>query len=58
MAGPPSGMTAAWLVPLLAMAFVAYKWPSAAVWVLGVALVLLAGTYGWYSLGTTSGGVS
>jgi hypothetical protein len=46
------GMVAAWLVPLLALAFVAHKWPSAAVWVFGVALVLLAGTYGWYSLDT------
>ncbi len=46
------GMVAAWLVPLLALAFVAYKWPSAAVWVLGGALVLLVGTYGWYSLDT------
>ena len=44
------GMVAAWLVPLLALTFVAYKWPAAAVWVLGGALVLLVGTYGWYSL--------
>jgi hypothetical protein len=46
------GMTAAWLVPLLGLTFVAYKWPTAAVWVLVGALVLLVGTYGWYSLDT------
>ncbi len=46
------GLVLLWLAPLLAVTFVAYKWPSAAVWVLGGALVLLAGMCTWYAVDT------
>ena len=46
------GLVASWLVPMLALAAVAHRWPAVAAWLLGGALVLVAGYTAWYAVDT------
>lgn len=41
------GLVASWAVPMLVLAFVAWRWPSVGVWVMAGALVLVAGGLVW-----------
>lgn len=46
------GLVASYVVPILAFAIVAWRWPSVSVWVMTGALVLLAGAWLWYVVDT------